>query len=342
MQVYAEVVVAKFSSSEQAEHKKLSALEGQPDRCNRRRGRLDELERHLMASPGVTFSTIRNAPIQSFKPIVNARGLLFANKQISQELKETHWSKNTVLIRIQEGKPLNTPYRDCTPLFAQTVKKLYLDVTTTEHHPGESGFQACVNTIKRQLQDIVTSLNRSGERLDSLTVNYTSCFPNEIEDLRVDADGLAAHEQARVIWVMDPRTDKMRSLNHTEMKELYLHSTTIADALCSLTIPVSSFRIFGDISGSDLARLSRKFDVPVPEVDVKKLDRYGQYLNARAEGFRDMATRNPQSAGTWMDMVRMHEQIFSTRALAIRNVALYGPSSSDPAYHRLMAQARSI
>jgi hypothetical protein len=43
-----------------------------------------------------------------------------------------------------------------------------------------------------------------------------------------------------------------------------------------------------------------------------------------------------------MDMVRMHEQIFSTRALAIRKVTMSMLSSDDPEYHRRMAAARAI
>jgi hypothetical protein len=297
-----------------------------------------------MVSHGVSLFEINNVPCQGFKPLVNACGLLLASKQISQELKETHYSKNTFLVLVQEDHPMSMPgqpYHNYTTYITQRAKKLCIDVTTTEHHPGERGFQACVDAVKRQLNDIVNSLNRSGDRLDSLSVRYTSCFPGEIEDLRIDADGLAAHKQARVIWVMDSRTDKMRSLNHKEMKQLYLHSNTIADALSALKIPVTKFRIVGDISGPDLSRLSRKFNNTIPQV-TETLDKYGQHLNKRAEDCRDMAMNNPGSAETWMDMVRMHEQIFSTRALAIRKVTMSMLSSDDPEYHRRMAAARAI
>jgi hypothetical protein len=261
---------------------------------------LDLLDRHLIDSHGVDSLKVRDVPVKSFKPFDNIRGLLLANRQVSQELKEAHWSKNTLLIRIQEDPPSNMPgrsYHDDTAQITQRAKKLYLDVATTEHQRGESGFEACVDAVKCQLHDIVTSINRSVERLDSPTVRYTSCFPGEIEDLRVDADGLAAHEQARVIWVMDPRNDKMSPLNHTEMKQLYLHSTNIADALCSLKIPVTSFRIFGDMSGPDLARISHKFNIAIPRV-TNNLDRYGQRINRQAEDARAMARSNPGSAQT--------------------------------------------
>lgn len=298
-----------------------------------------------MLSHEVDPFEICNVPFHGFEPLFHSRGLLLANKQVSQELMETLSSKNTTFILVQEDHPLNMPgqpYREYTARVTRRAKKLYINVITTEDHPGEDNFQACVDTVKRQLNDIITSLNRHGDRLDSLTVRYTSCFPGEIEDLRVDADGLAAHREARVIWVMNPRTDKMRHLNHTEMKQLYLHSTTIADALCALDIPVSNFRIFGDLAGPDLARVARKFDIPAPKVTKEKLDKYGQRLNQRAEDFRQMAADNPGSAETWMSMVRMHQQIFSTRARAIRNVTIYGPPSEHPEYDRQMALARSI
>jgi hypothetical protein len=342
IQIYAEVITAKFTSFQQGEYDKLSALEGQPDVCHRRRQRLDLLDRQLMVSHGVNLFDINTIPFQGFKPLDNARGLLLANRQISQELKESHYSKNTCLLLVQEDHPMNMPgqpYHNYTSRISQSAKKLYLDVTTTEHHPGERLFQACVDTVKRQLNDIVTSINRSGDRIDSFTVHYTSRFPGEIEDLRVDADGLAAHREGRVIWVMDPRTDKMRSLNHTEMKQLYLHSNTIADALCAIKIPVNKFRIVGDVSGPDLSRLSRKFNTAVPRV-TERLDKYGQRLSKKAEEIRDMAGDDPD--GFWTDMIRSREQIFSTRAAAIRKVTMSILSSDDPEYHRRMAAARAL
>lgn len=298
-----------------------------------------------MIAHGIDPFEICNVPFHGFGPLFHGRGLLLANRQISQELMETLSSKNTTFILVQEDHPLNMPgqpYHEYTAQVTQRAKKLYIDVVTTEDHPAENNFQTCVDTVKRQLNDIVSSLNRHGDRLDSLTVRYTCCFPGEIEDLRVDADGLAAHKEARVIWVMDPRTDKMRSLSHTDMKQIYLHSTTISDALCALNIPVSNFRIFGDLAGPDLARVSRKFGISVPEATKEKLDKYGQRLDKLAEESRNMAANNPGSADIWTDVVRMQEQIFSTRAQAIRNVALYGPSSADPEYERQMALARSI
>lgn len=344
IQIYEAVVVGKLSASEQTEYNELSALDGQPDLRSKRRNRLDALERHCMVSPGISVLKLRNVDIYGFKPLLDARGLFLANKQVSRELKDAHWSKNTFLVRVQEGHPFDTPersFRDYVAPFAQRAKRLYIDIVTTTHHPGEPGFQHCVNIIKRQLHVIITSLNQESGGLDSLTVRYTSCFPGGIEDLRIDADGLAAHPQARVIWVMDPRTDKMRHLNHTEMKQLYLHSNAIADALCALKISVSKFSIFGDLSGLNLSRLSHKFSFSIPEVE-ETLDRYGQRLNELAEMSRAMAREHPDSADLYSDLIRSQEQIFSTRALTIRKVAMLGPPSWDPEYARLMALARSI
>ncbi|KAG9667970.1 hypothetical protein KCU99_g6021, partial [Aureobasidium melanogenum] len=72
------------------------------------------------------------------------------------------------------------------------------------------------------------------------------------------------------------------------------------------------------------------------------LDKYGQRLNKHAEWFRDMAKKHPDTAETCLNQARFEEQIFSTRASAIRKVAMLGPPSSDPEYARLMALARSI
>ena len=300
---------------------------------------MDALDRRLMVSPGVSPIDVHGVPVLGFRPLVNARGLLLANRQISQELVETHWSKNTFLILIEDHF-LNTPglpHHDYTVDITKSAKNLYLDVVTTDNYPGEPGFQACVDAVKRQLDDIVTSLNRSVTKLDSLTIHHVSCFPGEIEDLRIDADGLAAHKKARGILIMDSRTDKIELLENREMKQFYLHSTNIADALCALKMPVSNFRIFGDISGPGLSRLSRKFNTPVPEVH-EKLDKYGQRISEQAEKFRAMAA-NSAVPDMWMNMVRTHEQIFSTRAAALRKIAMSDLSPSSPEYHRLMAIA---
>ncbi|CAD0109125.1 unnamed protein product [Aureobasidium uvarum] len=328
----------------QAEYDRVAATisNGQPDLANRCRDYLDVFDRRCMASPEYTLSMVQNVPIYGFKPFTDARGLLFANKQISQELKEANYAKNTFLFTVRDDHVCDTSaqeFRDYVAHFLK-AKKLYIDIATPKDHPGESGFQASVNTIKRQLLVLFVSLERSGASLDSLTVRYTSCFPNEIEDLRVDADGLATHKQARVIWVMDPRTDKMRSLNHTEMKQLYLHSTTIADVLCASKIPVSSFRVFGDFSGPDISRISRKFNIPVIPVDAK-LDKYGQRVHKDGEMCRNMARDHPDRADIWLKQTKSMEQIFSTRAGAIRKVAMLGPPDG-PEYDRLMAQARAI
>jgi hypothetical protein len=122
------------------------------------------------------------------------------------------------------------------------------------------------------------------------------------------------------------------------MKQLHLCSTAIADALCALSIPVSTFRIFGDISGPDLSRISRKFNIPVPQV-VENLDKYGQRINERAEKHRILA-RNSSDAAMWLKMAKVQDQIFSTRALAVRKVTQSGLSSFDPEYHRRLAAAR--
>lgn len=297
-----------------------------------------------MVSPNYTLYLIRNVLIYGFKPLVDARGLSLANKQISRELNETLHAKNTFLVQIRDDHVCDMSAQEFRNYVAHFLKakNLYIDIATPKYQPGESGFQASVNTIKRQLLTLIISLERAGAILDSLTVRYTSCYPGEIEDLRVDADGLAAHREARVIWVMDPRTGKMDYLEHAAMKQLYLHSSTIADVLCASKIPVADFRIFGDISGPDLSRISRKFNTLTPSLGEVKLDKYGQRFDKHAEWCRDMANKHPDMAENWLDQAKFQEQIFSTRASAVRKVALFGPPSSDPEYARLMALARSI
>ncbi|KAG9595627.1 hypothetical protein KCU77_g5554, partial [Aureobasidium melanogenum] len=345
--IYEEVIVSKLSPSDRAEYDKAAAHEGQPDIRNNRRDYLDVFERRIMVSPEFTLTSVHNVPIWGFKPLVLARGLLLANKQISQELKETHFSKNTFLALVQDDHVCDEPpqaFRNYVAHFTK-AKSLYIDIVTNKYHPGENGFQASVNTIKRQLLTLILALNRTGTALDSLTVRYRSCFDGEIEDLRIDADGLAAHPQARVLWVINPRTDKNHIIEHAEMKQLYLHSTTIAKVLCALEVPVSKFHIFGDMSGPDLTLLSHKFDFTIPQVDAE-LDDHAQRISRDAERAREMASRNPVTAQLWLDLARSQNRIFSTRVSVRRRAIMASPPSCVPGAEeegrRLMAIARSI
>ncbi|THZ24616.1 hypothetical protein D6C89_04831 [Aureobasidium pullulans] len=325
--IYEEIIVSRLSPSEQAHFDHLVSLKSQPDIRNRRRDAMDLLERRHMVAPAVSVYKIRGTPIFGFKPLVNARGLSLANRQMARELKEVYWSKNTFLIPVDEANPFDAPdqnFRGYVEHLAK-AKRIYLEIQTQKHHPGEKGFQAC-----RQMNGIVTALNQAGDALESLDVRYTSCFPGEIEDLRIDADGLAAHKDARVIWVMDPRTDKMRTLKHHEIKQIYLHSSIIANALNALTVPVDNFRVFGDFAGPDINRMYLNFGLEVPKV-AQRLDRCGQRISKDAEMSREMARKSPGLGSTLEDLAKSQEQIFSTRALANRHAIMFS-SMPDSAW----------
>ncbi|THY85642.1 hypothetical protein D6C95_07812 [Aureobasidium pullulans] len=341
--IYEAIIVSRFSPSEQAHFDHLVSLKGQPDIRNRRRDAMDLLERRHMVAPAVSVYKIRGTPIFGFKPLVNARGLSLANRQIARELEEVYWSKNTFLIPVDEANPFDAPdqnFRGYVEHLAK-AKRIYLEIQTQKHHPGEKGFQAC-----RQMNGIVTALNQAGDALESLDVRYTSCFPGEIEDLRIDADGLAAHKDARVIWVMDPRTDKMRTLKHHEIKQIYLHSSSIATALNALTVPVNNFRVFGDFAGPEINRMHLKFGLEVPKV-AQRLDRCGQRISKDAEISREMARKSPGLGSTLEDLAKSQEQIFSTRALAIRHAIMFSPMpltlpGGEEELQRRMALARMV
>ncbi|THV93851.1 hypothetical protein D6D26_08017 [Aureobasidium pullulans] len=326
--IYEEIIVSRFSPSEQAHFDHLVSLKSQPDIRNRRRDAMDLLERRHMVAPAVSVYKIRGIPIFGFKPLVNARGLSLANRQIARELKEVYWSKNTFLIPVDEANPFDAPdqnFRGYVEHLAK-AKRIYLEIQTQKHHPGEKGFQACVTTIQRQMNGIVTALNQVGE----------------IEDLRIDADGLAAHKDARVIWVMDPRTDKMRTLKHHEIKQIYLHSSSIVTALNALTVPVNNFRVFGDFAGPEINRMHLKFGLEVPKV-AQRLDRCGQRISKDAE----MARKSPGLGSTLEDLAKSQEQIFSTRALAIRHAIMFSPMpltlpGGEEELQRRMALARMV
>ncbi|CAD0023147.1 unnamed protein product [Aureobasidium pullulans] len=323
-QIYEEIIVSRLSPSEQAHFDHLVSLKSQPDIRNRRRDAMDLLERRHMVAPAVSVYKIRG------------------------ELKEVYWSKNTFLIPVDEANPFDAPdqnFRGYVEHLAK-AKRIYLEIQTQKHHPGEKGFQACVTTIQRQMNGIVTALNQASDALESLDVRYTSCFPGEIEDLRIDADGLGAHKDARVIWVMDPRTDKMRTLKHHEIKQINLHSSSIANVLNALTVPVDNFRVFGDFAGPEINRMHLKFGLEVPKV-AQRLDRCGQRISKDAEMSREMARKSPGLGSTLEDLAKSQEQIFSTRALANRHAIMFSSMpltlpGGEEELQRRMALARMV
>lgn len=153
-----------------------------------------------MISPGTPLWGV-----MGYQPLVDARGLLNANKQINEELTSTLFTKNTFLIPVGElfryevtGQLFG--YRLDPSSLAQ-IKHLvisvciHFDIKHPRHNEG-------VATLKHNFNHIVQSLNMLGNTLDSLLIRFISCFHGRVEEMRGDIDPLLTQSTAHPIQIM--------------------------------------------------------------------------------------------------------------------------------------------
>ncbi|TIA09929.1 hypothetical protein D6C80_08353 [Aureobasidium pullulans] len=260
--IYEELVVALRSPGDFTEYEKLAASRHESDSERKRFKRMDELDVRLMIKPGHS----EQDGTTGFQPLLDVHGMSLANKQVNRELMTTFFSKNRFFLSVDDKHPYWVP---------ADYRKGVIVVNYSMHH-------------------IVKTLNSVGKGLKSLTVNHISCYAGEIEELRRDADILATRKHVRNIQVMRPDHD-IQELDSKGIKEFFLHSNNIANAISQLTIPVKQFRMFGDVSGNDIQRLYHKFGVIDDHVDEHEdnRDENGQKRDWIQLVMEDMAAALP-------------------------------------------------
>ncbi|KAG9881597.1 hypothetical protein KCU98_g11437, partial [Aureobasidium melanogenum] len=164
--VYEDLLVARYTPGQQAEHDSLINATG--DRFSIRNS-LDQLEEHLIISPGTTI-----------------------------------WV-NTFLIPVGEG----FRYQITGQLFSLKVdpsslaqiKHLVISVSAQWDikHPRHSNGVAA---LKHNFNHIVKSLNMLGNTLESLKIRFISCFHGRVEEMRGDIDPLLTQPTARPVQIM--------------------------------------------------------------------------------------------------------------------------------------------
>ncbi|KAI4731862.1 hypothetical protein E4T49_00101 [Aureobasidium sp. EXF-10728] len=293
--IYEDLLVAHYTPDQQAEHDSLINATG--DRFHIRNS-LDQVKGRLEISPGTPLWGIKG-----YQPLVHARGLLNANKQINNELTSTFFSKNTFLISVGEhfryaitGQLFS--YKLDTASLAQ-IKNLvisvgaHFDIKQPRHGDG-------VAALKHNFNHIVKSLDVLGNKLDSLTIRFVSCFHGRVEEMRAQIDALLTQSNARPVQVM--RQDGT--------VRFYTSAFDLADAFETLRAPVKTFEIYGDVPGQVIQRLNRKFGVGVqdnkdsgtvssifiPSTTASRPtnhDTTGQRRKRLAELVKGMAAKNP-------------------------------------------------
>ncbi|KAK6004638.1 hypothetical protein QM012_008500 [Aureobasidium pullulans] len=219
--VYEDLLVARYTPEQQAEHDSLTNAFG--DRL-RIRNALDPLEERLMISPGMPLWGVKG-----YQPLVNARGPLNANKQINEELTSTLFSKNTFWYKID-------------PSSLAQIKRLV------------------INALKHNFNHIVKSLNMLGDTLESLMIRINSCFHGRVEEMRAEIDSLLIQPTARPVQVMR-EDNTVFTFTHNNVRKFYTSGFDLCDAFEKLNITVKNFQVYGDLPGEVIRRLNRKFAV---------------------------------------------------------------------------------
>ncbi|THY19499.1 hypothetical protein D6D01_07047 [Aureobasidium pullulans] len=247
------LLVARYTPAQQEEHDSLINATGEPFSI---RNFKDSVEERLMISPGTPLWGT-----EGYQPLVNARGLLHANKQISAELTSTLFTQNTFIIpvgeyfRYQITSQLFTRKLDLESL--SQIKHLVISVSTQLDikHPRHSNGVAA---LKHNFNHIVKSLNKLGNNLESLKIRFISCFAGRVEEMRGDIDPLLTQPTARPVQVV--RMDNtIFTFTHNDVRRFYTSGFDLADAFEGLEIPIENFQIYGDLPGEVIERLTRKF-----------------------------------------------------------------------------------
>ncbi|KAG9552436.1 hypothetical protein KCU71_g12298, partial [Aureobasidium melanogenum] len=253
--VYEDLLVARYTPGQQAEYELLTNATG--DRLCIRNS-LDQLEEHLMISPGTPLWGVNG-----YQSLVDARGLLNANKQINEELTHILFTRNIFLIPVGEG----FRYQITGQLFSlkldpsslAQIKHLVISVSAQWDikHPRHSNGVAA---LKHNFNHIVKSLNMLGNTLESLKIRFISCFHGRVEEMRGDIDPLLTQRTARPVQIM--RMDNtVFTFTHDNVRRFYTSGFDLGDAFENLNIPVKHFEAYGDLPDEVIERLNRKFGV---------------------------------------------------------------------------------
>jgi len=196
-QIYEHLLIARYTPDQQHEHDELTNASG--DRLSIR-NLLDQVEERVMISPGTPLWDVKG-----YQPLVHARGLLNANKQINEELTHTLFTKNIFITPVGEYFRYATPGQlfayKLDPTSLAQIKHLVISVSTQLDigHPNHSDGVAA---LKHNFNHIVQSLNQLGNKLESLKIRFISCFAGRVEEMRGEIDPLLTQPNARPVQVM--------------------------------------------------------------------------------------------------------------------------------------------
>lgn len=153
---------------------------------------LDDYEQKTVIMPGGETHGKR------YPFIVDALGLLLANKQIHEEANATLFGKNIFFVAVEwervhpfwrcENKLCN-PNVPCFITFHnfKKIKHLYIVVMNTRG-VDDPMLRVESTRLEANLKTVVRCLLHGGNKLSTLKIRYTSCFEGQIDSVRADLE----------------------------------------------------------------------------------------------------------------------------------------------------------
>lgn len=265
MQIYYELVVARFDSSQQKEYDDLLKARDEDYAFADRHQKLQELEDHLMLSPGVEYWGK-----VGFKLLVDVRGLLFANKQSYDEMLTTVFNKNAFVVQISEHQSVESAgifyYPIARTRIAQ-VQSLKIVIHQDTLLKDSRRAQSCKH-IKHNIGHVVHCLGHAGANLRSLSVLFITCYQGSIEQSRRDVDALFENEKAKPVALK--RSDgRIDCLDRQNVQAFFTSAFDIADTLCLLkgTSKLEHLTLHGDFPSKVIMQLEKHFGLSVETLE---------------------------------------------------------------------------
>jgi len=230
------------------------------------RNQIDEIEERLMISPGTPLWNVKG-----FQRLVDSRGLLFANKQLNEELTDTMYAKNTFLVAVSDRFRFKS--ENAGQVFAYVISRSSLarisrvnicirdSIAPDERESRERR----IATIKYNMMHVVNAINAAGNSFKLFKVRYISRVAGDLERNRATVDALLQSFSAPAVILHDSLTNgdlpTCYRLTHNRLKTFCMPAYHIGDALNLLECSIKQFMIYGDLPGDVIDGLERKFDV---------------------------------------------------------------------------------
>jgi len=256
-QIYEILLTARFTPLQQEEYDD-QLLTYAEDPSYGVRNHIDAMEERLMISPGTPLYNVHG-----FQRLIDARGLLLANKQLNDEANVAFFSKNTFLVPISEMGS----FRDSRQYFRANMNTKYLpkirnlnivireNIPLQHHHRNKM-----IAVVKGNIIHVVNALNNGANDLRHLKIRYISSVSGELERNRAAVDALLANPEGAPSVCLDREETRM-TLTKANVRRFCETAYNISSAVSALNCPVAHFQIYGDVPSEVVERLEKKFKV---------------------------------------------------------------------------------